>query len=121
MTNLKELNHRFGFPEVLVNRLCQWFISRPYNQRDFILPEYLSDDLNDIDYDTARKLMYCSVKVGALQQNYEIYCPRCHERILVVSSQDQIPHELSCDNYSCGYKFNPWEHLDHIVVSFKIN
>ena len=115
--NLKDINRKFGQPEVVVNKFDKWLSSRPYNQRDSILPEFLSDDVPEIDYELARELMYYAVSLGVLQTNYEVYCPKCTVLVEIFQRQMDIPNELESE---CGYIFNPWNHQDKIVVSFKV-
>lgn len=82
-----------------------------------MLPEHFSDDVKEVTYDTARKLMYVGVQVGFLKTNYEVHCPRCNELVEVYHRQMDIPDELiNCE--SCNYKFNPWQHEEFIIVSF---
>ncbi|MGQ4668598.1 hypothetical protein ACUIJN_22725 [Metabacillus halosaccharovorans] len=117
LINLKDTKIRSGIPDPVISKLDQWLSNRKYNHRRYILPEYFSDDTYEVDYDTARKAMYWAVKVGALETNYEIHCPRCGERVEVVNRQLDIPDSVDCE---CGYDFNPWHNQEHIIISFNI-
>lgn len=101
----------------MVSKFDNWLSNRPYNQRDSILPEYLSDDVPEINYELARELMYYAVKLGVLQTNYEVHCPKCGDLVEIYHRQLDIPEEMESQ---CGYIFNPWNHKDKIVVSFKV-
>lgn len=104
--------------DVVIDNLDRWLSSRSYNHRKYILPEYFSDDCSGISYDAARVAMYCAVRVGVLKTNYEIYCPRCGERVDVVHREMDIPDSMYCED--CNYTFNPWDFQELILISFAL-
>ena len=116
--SLNDIKTISDLPAVVVDKFDQWLTARPAAQRRYILPEYFSDDNEEITYDIAREVMYYAVNVGVLQTNYEINCPVCRERVLTVQRQLDIPDHAHCDN--CFTSFNPWLHMELIIISFRI-
>lgn len=116
--NSSDINQMSDLPDTIIRRLDQWLTSRPYNHRKYILPEYFSDDNQDISYDIAREAMYLAVRIGVLKTNYEIHCPQSGDVVCIVHRQMDIPDEVRCDE--CNYVFNPLNFKSLIIISFGI-